>query len=307
MKLYPLHCTWYSDENIVERECLTPKPVEAFILRFPSDAEVEDRAKRGIVTVGYYSCEPRLYKDITILDGDKKKIIKADEYPDFIKENHHKLSYVFDFDERVVGKIPNCIHTLSAYSFIPKLFSSRYRSFNKEFAVSFVCTNKTDSPLQLMRHIIWNDQDRISIPKHFYNSSRKPMKNDFGLPSIHTRDEAKNKLFRAMFSITLENSIEKDYFTEKIIDCFCTKTIPIYIGCPNIGDFFDTDGIIFAKDEEGIFNICNNLTPEEYYHRLSAVNRNYVLSQPFLTNAYERIPRTVQQNLFPDFVFDQVF
>ena len=110
-----------------------------------------------------------------------------------------------------------------------------------------------------------------------------------------------------MFSITLENSIEKDYFTEKIIDCFCTKTIPIYIGCPNIGDFFDTDGILFAKDEEDIFNICNSLTPEEYFRRLSAVNRNYVLSQPFLTNAYERIPRTVQQNLFPDFVFDQVF
>ena len=133
MKLYPLHCTWYSDKNVVEQECLTPKPVEAFILRFPSDAEVEDRAKRGIVTVGYYSCEPQLYKVITILDGDKKTTIKSDEYPDFIKENHHKLSYVFDFDERVVGKIPNCIHTLSAYSFIPKSFSSRYRSFDKQF------------------------------------------------------------------------------------------------------------------------------------------------------------------------------
>ena len=39
------------------------------------------------------------------------------------------------------------------------------------------------------------------------------------------------------FSITIENSKSKNYFTEKILDCFACGTIPIYWGCPNIGDY----------------------------------------------------------------------
>jgi hypothetical protein len=46
------------------------------------------------------------------------------------------------------------------------------------------------------------------------------------------------------FSIAVENSRAPNYFTEKLLDCFATGTIPIYWGCPNIGDWFNPDGII---------------------------------------------------------------
>ena len=43
------------------------------------------------------------------------------------------------------------------------------------------------------------------------------------------------------YSIAIENSYKKNYFTEKFTDCILAKTIPIYYGCPNISDFFPKD------------------------------------------------------------------
>lgn len=39
------------------------------------------------------------------------------------------------------------------------------------------------------------------------------------------------------FSIAFENVIQKDYVTEKLFHSFITKTVPIYMGAPNIQDF----------------------------------------------------------------------
>jgi hypothetical protein len=43
----------------------------------------------------------------------------------------------------------------------------------------------------------------------------------------------------------IESCQEPGYFTEKIIDCFLTGTIPIYWGDPNIRDIFNPGGILF--------------------------------------------------------------
>ena len=34
------------------------------------------------------------------------------------------------------------------------------------------------------------------------------------------------------FSVAIENGQYKTYFTEKILDCFATGTIPVYLGAP---------------------------------------------------------------------------
>jgi hypothetical protein len=46
------------------------------------------------------------------------------------------------------------------------------------------------------------------------------------------------------FSIAIENSSHPDYWTEKIADCFLAGTVPIYNGCPNIGEYFPKDSFI---------------------------------------------------------------
>lgn len=77
------------------------------------------------------------------------------------------------------------------------------------------------------------------------------------------------------FSIAVENCKRDYYFTEKIIDCFRTKTIPIYWGCPSIGDFFDKRGIIQFENIHDLKNILNSLDYSKYYDVIDAIEINY--------------------------------
>jgi hypothetical protein len=74
------------------------------------------------------------------------------------------------------------------------------------------------------------------------------------------------------FSVVIENACYDDYWTEKLTDCFGTLTIPIYRGCPSIGKYFDSRGIIFLTDDFDF--TC--LTPELYESMLpyAIENRN---------------------------------
>ena len=97
-----------------------------------------------------------------------------------------------------------------------------------------------------------------------------------------------------MFSIEVENSYLENYFTEKPLDCFATGTIPIYCGCPNIGDWFVTDGIITFTDGQELIDILNSLTPKMYEDRLDAVKANYKKALKYLEqddNLYEDLKR----------------
>lgn len=76
------------------------------------------------------------------------------------------------------------------------------------------------------------------------------------------------------FSIAMENATYPNMFTEKITDCFMTGTIPIYYGITNIGDYFDTDGIIILDDN---FKI-EDLSFELYYSKIKSVEKNLQLA-----------------------------
>lgn len=80
-----------------------------------------------------------------------------------------------------------------------------------------------------------------------------------------------------MFSITIENDQYETYWTEKILDCFACGTIPIYYGSPDIGDFFDKNGIIILDDK---FNI-NDLSKELYMSKIEAVEKNFKKSMEY--------------------------
>jgi hypothetical protein len=46
------------------------------------------------------------------------------------------------------------------------------------------------------------------------------------------------------YSICIENSCIPNYFTEKINECYLAETMPIYYGCPNICEYYDSDSYI---------------------------------------------------------------
>lgn len=50
------------------------------------------------------------------------------------------------------------------------------------------------------------------------------------------------------YSIIVEACWEENLFTEHLLDCIAFGTIPIYKGCPNIGDFFSRGGMMEFGD-----------------------------------------------------------
>lgn len=85
-----------------------------------------------------------------------------------------------------------------------------------------------------------------------------------------------------MFSIVIENSKFDYYFTEKIMDCFTTGTIPIYWGCPSIEDFFDIDGILTFETLDELEKILSEITPEFYFSKMESIKKNYDKSKEYL-------------------------
>lgn len=82
------------------------------------------------------------------------------------------------------------------------------------------------------------------------------------------------------FSIAFENSVHPGYTTEKILDAFLAKTIPIYWGNPLVGMDFNKDAFIDINDYPSIDDAINAII------ELDCDDEKYLqkLSVPYLNN-----------------------
>ncbi len=92
-----------------------------------------------------------------------------------------------------------------------------------------------------------------------------------GFREIEKKEKALNEY---MFSVAIENDTYDTYFTEKILDCFLTGTIPIYKGTRNISNHFDSNGIIFLDEISNLNDILINIH-EIYHSKKEAINKNF--------------------------------
>ena len=82
------------------------------------------------------------------------------------------------------------------------------------------------------------------------------------------------------YSIIIENNIDDLYFTEKLLNCFATGTIPIYLGARSIATIFNKCGIISINDL-GLDRALELATEEYYYDNFGAVQDNFERCQKF--------------------------
>ena len=85
-----------------------------------------------------------------------------------------------------------------------------------------------------------------------------------------------------MFGVAIENTSHNGYFTEKILDCFLLKTIPVYWGCSSITNFFKQDGIITFNNIDDLIVKVNKLDESYYNDRLDVIEENYNLAHSML-------------------------
>ena len=183
--------------------------------------------------------------------------------------------------------------------------NSFYKNKERKFEVTFLSGVLKLIEGHKLRQKILSIENEINLPTRFwkvlsdfnYETGNRPGYRDPGCEVITTKGtpiegEGKKEVWNrnSMFHIAVENSRNLNYYTDKIVDCFATKTIPIYWGAPNIGDYFNKDGIITFENEEDLIDILNNLTEKDYKNKLEAVEENYILA---LNNGFffERLER----------------
>ena len=87
-----------------------------------------------------------------------------------------------------------------------------------------------------------------------------------------------------------ENSCEKNYFTEKIMDPLLCESLPLYWGCPNINDFIPKESFIWLPFDSDFYKakdlIDSTIKNNEWESRL-----------PYIRKAKEIILEEL--NLFP--------
>jgi len=100
----------------------------------------------------------------------------------------------------------------------------------------------------------------------------------FGPEYRHSGDLTMNKLLALIpyfYSVVIENGRLDFYFSEKLIDAFLTRTVPIYWGCPSIGRFFDHGGMLRWETLDDLEAIVSGISPDHYRSLSESIEHNY--------------------------------
>jgi hypothetical protein len=176
------------------------------------------------------------------------------------------LDLIFTFNENLLKKNPK------KYKYFPAdwvcIEKESHGLNEKNKLVSMVYSSKGGLDRNLRKEVANRLNNKIDL---------------FGSGTIKGQLDAKSdSLVPYMYSISIENSISENYYTEKILDCFITGNIPIYRGCPNISDFFDSRGIIEFNDITNVDNIINNISIELYMEMLPYIKINHEISKKYI-------------------------
>ena len=163
-----------------------------------------------------------------------------------IRQLSDKFKYVFTYEKTLLDLGKN-------FKFIPSggtwIKFDDQKMWEKSKITSIITSGKRILSGHKLRHeTISKYSEKMDVMGNGYNPI--PLKID-GLKDY-------------MYSVVIENCKRDYYFTEKLIDCFLTGTIPIYWGCPSIGDYFNTKGIIIVDDIDDIGKSLSNVTTELY-------------------------------------------
>lgn len=198
----------------------------------------------------------------------------------YLEENIENFDLVLTHNRDFISKFPeksifyphcNCL-----------IKRQDFQIYEKSKLVSFISSTKQmDVSGHMMRHAIY----KLYMERH--ENWVSLLSNDKAMDCYgsladnfvaYKLDSVKDYCFQ----VVVENSIIDTYFTEKIIDCFVTGTIPIYYGTAQIVDYFDPRGIIQFSTLEELFTILGGLSEAEYLERMSAVEENFKRAQKFV-------------------------
>jgi len=203
----------------------------------------------------------------------------------WVKQNAHLFTGILTWNEELLNILPNTIlfHHIGeggcgmAENNYLEDFNTQYPE--KSFYVSYLSGAKALSQGHKFRQEIYKLGDQVTIPKKWFYTLDDFNQDDFKKGGVGRPDNIwhskKVCYIDTMFHVSVENVNYNNWYTEKITDAFATKTLPIYWGCPNLGNLgYDERGIIRFSMSNELIAIINILTPETYYERLPYIEYN---------------------------------
>lgn len=201
--------------------------------------------------------------------------ITPQDYEIFINnpELAREFDGIFTFDSKLLDRLPNAkFYPVAAKIWYGHPFyggkpeETGYMKKTKN--VSIIASNKKITEFHLLRQAFARKCKELNLADTFGRFE--------GGSGVFFKDIS-DPLEKYRYHIVIENGQFDYYFSEKIINCFASHTIPIYLGARKIHEFFNPDGIIVIDkaDLDRLEDVLKQCTPAEYERRLPAVIDNY--------------------------------
>ena len=168
-----------------------------------------------------------------------------------------------------------------------KSFLQQYKNFVRvEYSANWVdrdpsyCAERNIEPYKKTKNVSFvgnvsrSHTEGYRYRKDVYEYLSARMDVDCFGKGIFPIEQKTSALLDYRFSIAMENEREDYYFSEKLIDCFLTDTVPIYYGCPSISEIFCAEGILSFQTIEELQIILDSLSEELYQSKLKAISEN---------------------------------
>lgn len=223
----------------------------------------DNKPSAGDKYVNCYSNEvigrEKIEKPAFALMLEPRSISKAYEY---VESHSEEFDYIFTHDSELL-KLPNARFLLWGAVW-------GWADIPKTKGISLISSDKELCDLHKLRKALAIEFEHSSLIDVYGTLRNKSATVDTYTAHAEYR-----------FAVAIENYIDDFWFTEKILNCFSHKTVPIYLGARKIGDYFDTKGIIQAKDGTEVRRFIKALGCDErrmrdvYNHMKPAIERNY--------------------------------
>lgn len=166
------------------------------------------------------------------------------------------------------------------------------RASAKVYAASIICGDKLETVGHALRRLVW---ETAPITVRRFKSAQSQLDKGY---TLNTRPQDKAMAIAPYaYHVVIENVRQRGYFSEKLIDCFLLRTVPIYWGAPDLAEFFDAEGILAADSYEGILAHLDSISATDYERRLEAIEKNQKTARDQWVNLQARMQAAIDDIL----------
>lgn len=240
---------------------LASAPVEDLIWPFGVPSRLVGKTVGDLRASDHLVVFPKTSTHTTLRRGTRARISLVLAEPSVIHAKHIRLlrlthrrfHRVLTFNADLLQSLPNAVFFPLGTTWVPEWETL---DLSKTRHMSLIASAKRDSAGHILRHEMVDFVRSSNIDCDVMGAGYAP----FGAKA--------EGLARFRYSVVIENVRETNYFSEKLVDAVLCDTVPIYWGCPNIGDFMDTRGMMICANEDEMRAAVRSACAEDYEKRL---------------------------------------